>query len=195
MCRSDLAQNPAGHRKPAPFLAVSGTRFLPDTMPDTGKRALARVSVKVSGCPAEIIGSSRMRTHARAPARTHEHTHISNGHPDTFNTGAAFRCPVPKFEADTSGHLEGEPDTMTEATRNKPMRAAMPTVAAFIDAMRVAFGAETIDRAMRDGMAGLPTFYAAEGGKTIGTPATMPDPARCVSVGVVQLAKGSRPCA
>ena len=84
---------------------------------------------------------------------------------------------------------------MTEATRKKPMRAAMPTVAAFIDAMRVAFGAETIDRAMRDGMAGLPTFYAAEGGKTIGTPATMPDPARCVSVGVVQLAKGSRPCA
>jgi hypothetical protein len=84
---------------------------------------------------------------------------------------------------------------MTESTKNKPMRAAMPTVAAFIDAMRGAFGAETIDRAMRDGVAGLPTFYAEERGQAIGTPATMPDPARCVSVGVVQLAKGSRTCA
>ena len=74
------------------------------------------------------------------------------------------------------------------------MRAAMPTVAAFIDAMRGAFGAETIDRAMRDGMAGLPTFYAEEAGQVIGTPATMPDPARCVSVGVEQIGKGSRTC-
>lgn len=43
-----------------------------------------------------------------------------------------------------------------------------------------------------DGMAGPPTFYAEEAGQAIGTPATIPDPARCVSVGVVQLAKGSR---
>lgn len=83
---------------------------------------------------------------------------------------------------------------MTKSTRNKPMRAAMPTVAAFIDAMRGAFGAETIDRAMRNGVAGMPTFFAAENGKTIGTPATMPDPARCVSVGVEPIAKGSRAC-
>lgn len=82
---------------------------------------------------------------------------------------------------------------MTESTGNKPMRSAMPTVAAFIDAMRGAFGAETIDQAMRDAVRdGLPTFYAQENGQTIGTPATLADPERCVSVGVEQLAKGSR---
>lgn len=41
-------------------------------------------------------------------------------------------------------------------------------------------------------MKGMPTFFAQERGQTIGTLATLPDPDRCVSVGVVQLAKGSR---
>lgn len=48
------------------------------------------------------------------------------------------------------------------------------------------------DPSIRGGMAGPPTFYAEGAGQAIGTPATIPDPARCVSVGVVQLAKGSR---
>lgn len=75
------------------------------------------------------------------------------------------------------------------------MRDAMPQCAAFIDYLRAEFGPGAVDPSIRGGMAGLPTFYAEERGQAIGTPATMPDPARCVSVGVVQLAKGSRPCA
>ena len=57
----------------------------------------------------------------------------------------------------------------SEKPRPRPMRETMPTVAAFIDAMRDAFGAQAIDQAIRDGMAGQPGFYAEEGGRTIGT--------------------------
>lgn len=48
------------------------------------------------------------------------------------------------------------------------MREVMPLTAAFVDAMRDAFGAQAIDQAIRDGMAGKPGFYAQEGGRTIG---------------------------
>lgn len=48
------------------------------------------------------------------------------------------------------------------------LRDAMPGTAAFIDALRAEFGAETIDRAIRGGLAGLPTFYAEEGGHSVG---------------------------
>ena len=72
----------------------------------------------------------------------------------------------------------------------------MPTVAAWIDDLRAAFGAEVIDAAIRGAVRdGRATFFAAEAGHQLGTPATLPDRERCVSVGVEQLAKGSRPCA
>jgi hypothetical protein len=45
------------------------------------------------------------------------------------------------------------------------MRDLMPTVAAWIDAMRAAFGKDVIDQALRD-----PAFHASENGHTIGTP-------------------------
>jgi len=51
----------------------------------------------------------------------------------------------------------------------KPLRQAMPTVAAWIDALRDAFGAEEINAAIKAGIDGQPTFYAAEGGQQIGT--------------------------
>lgn len=51
----------------------------------------------------------------------------------------------------------------------KPMRQAMPTVTAWIDDLRAAFGAEMIDAAIRAGIDGQPTFYAAENGIEIGT--------------------------
>lgn len=51
------------------------------------------------------------------------------------------------------------------------LRDAMPTVAAWIDDLRDAFGAEVIDgqirKAVRDG---LPTFHAVENGHEVGTP-------------------------
>ena len=62
----------------------------------------------------------------------------------------------------------------------KPMREAMPTVAAWIDELREAFGADGINSAIRNGAAGGTHFYAEEGGQTIGCDA--PPAGRAVSV-------------
>lgn len=52
----------------------------------------------------------------------------------------------------------------------KPLRETMPTVAAIIDDLRAAFGAEDIHQSIRNGLAGVPTFYARENGHEVGTP-------------------------
>lgn len=52
----------------------------------------------------------------------------------------------------------------------KPLRDTMPTVAAIIDDLRAAFGADVINPSIKGGMAGVPTFYARENGQEIGTP-------------------------
>lgn len=52
----------------------------------------------------------------------------------------------------------------------KNMRAEMPNTAAFIDALRNAFGTEMINEQIRKGMRGEPTFYAKENGHELGTP-------------------------
>lgn len=62
----------------------------------------------------------------------------------------------------------------------KPLRLAMPTVAAWIDDLRAAFGAESINAAIRNGANGGTHFHARENGHEIGVE---PDPAvRIVSV-------------
>lgn len=52
----------------------------------------------------------------------------------------------------------------------KPLRETMPTVAAIIDDLRDAFGADVINPSIKGGMAGVPTFYARENGHEVGTP-------------------------
>ena len=53
----------------------------------------------------------------------------------------------------------------------KPARAAMPLVTAWIDDLRGAFGRDVIDGLIRKAtVEGLPTFYASEGGRTVGVP-------------------------
>lgn len=49
------------------------------------------------------------------------------------------------------------------------MRQAMPTVAAFIDDLRAAFGEEDVTGWIREGMR-TGRFYASEGGVEIGQP-------------------------
>lgn len=56
------------------------------------------------------------------------------------------------------------------ADRPGAMREQMPETAAFIDALREAFGAEAINGQIRRGMKGEPVFHAREGGFEIGTP-------------------------
>lgn len=51
------------------------------------------------------------------------------------------------------------------------MREAMPTVAAFVDEMRKAFGADQVDPSIRAGLRGEPDkFWAREAGHELGTP-------------------------
>lgn len=66
------------------------------------------------------------------------------------------------------------PITIGAAPMSKPLRLAMPTTAGFIDALREAFGASQIDRSIRAGIDGQPTFWACENGQEIGTRATPP---------------------
>lgn len=56
----------------------------------------------------------------------------------------------------------------------KPMRQTMPRVAEFVDAVREAFGAAAVDRAIRNGMAGGTDFCASEAGHTVGHQAAEP---------------------
>jgi hypothetical protein len=56
----------------------------------------------------------------------------------------------------------------------KPLRQAMPRVAEFVDAVREAFGAAAVDRAIRNGMAGGTDFCASEAGHTVGHQAAEP---------------------
>lgn len=51
----------------------------------------------------------------------------------------------------------------------KPLRLAMPTVAAWIDDLRAAFGDDQINPQIKAGIAGQPTFWARENGHEIGT--------------------------
>ncbi len=54
--------------------------------------------------------------------------------------------------------------------RKKPMREAMPTVAAGLDSLRAAFGADGINDSIRAGMRGEPNkFFAREAGHQVGT--------------------------
>lgn len=54
--------------------------------------------------------------------------------------------------------------------KKSSMREAMPQVAAFVDAMREAFGADQVDPSIRAGMRGEPNrFWAREAGLELGT--------------------------
>jgi hypothetical protein len=69
---------------------------------------------------------------------------------------------------------------------NKPLRQTMPATAAFIDDLRAAFGADTINPAIKAGIDGQPTFWAQENGQEIGTKPIY-SPERSVKVSDMQL--------
>ena len=50
----------------------------------------------------------------------------------------------------------------------KNLRADMPLVTEFIDALRDVFGRSVVDGAIRAGLEGQPTFWARENGREIG---------------------------
>ena len=57
----------------------------------------------------------------------------------------------------------------------------MPETAAWVDALRLAFGADEINRVIRAGMKGEPVFHAVENGHELGTTMETADPSRVVS--------------
>ena len=68
------------------------------------------------------------------------------------------------------------------------LREVMPQTAAFIDALRDAFGKDAIDGQIRKGMHGLPGFFhARENGHEVGTPALPVPPGKEISVADMQL--------
>lgn len=62
--------------------------------------------------------------------------------------------------------------------RPMSLRDVMPDTAAFVDAMREAFGADVIDASIRAGLAGETTFCAQEAGRTVGALGTLAAPER-----------------
>ena len=68
----------------------------------------------------------------------------------------------------------------------KSLRDAMPATAAFIDALREAFGADMVNAAIRAGIDGQPTFWASENGQEVGTRCRH-DPASAVSLADIQI--------
>lgn len=50
----------------------------------------------------------------------------------------------------------------------KPLRQTMPRTAELIDSLREHFGAEDINQAVRNGLAGGTDFWASEQGTTLG---------------------------
>ncbi len=54
------------------------------------------------------------------------------------------------------------------------LREKMPLITAWLDDLRSAFGAETVNTAIKGGIAGRPTFYAEEAGVAVGTPRPAP---------------------
>lgn len=57
------------------------------------------------------------------------------------------------------------------SSSNGSMREQMPECAAFVDMLRVVFGADQVDPSIRAGMRGEPNrFHAVEGGHELGTP-------------------------
>lgn len=55
---------------------------------------------------------------------------------------------------------------------SKPLRNSMPWVTSIIDDFRTNCPEAQIDRSIRAGIDGQPTFYATENGQAIGTPRT-----------------------
>lgn len=69
---------------------------------------------------------------------------------------------------------EAETQARKAAIRPKNLREEMPAVAAWIDGLRDAFGADEINAFIKSGMAGVPVFFASENGRQVGTPLPAP---------------------
>ena len=78
------------------------------------------------------------------------------------------------------------------------LRVEMPTVAAWVDEFREAFGADMVNQQIRRSMKGEQTFFATENGHTVGTVMDEPDAAkvfsgdRLVMMGAAASVKGGK---
>lgn len=109
-------------------------------------------------------------------ARVHVTTcaHIAHAHIKLFST-RVHKEHTEHWKHRSGTRLSGVTGTrnINHGTRNmqnnKPLRQTMPTVAAWIDELRDAFGTDMVNDAIRAGMDGQPTFFARENGHEVGT--------------------------
>lgn len=123
---------------------------------------------KVAGVAS--VASQRARVRARNVFFTRVHRIVSRAciGGNTGNTGN-FPVTMRVSEVATGGNLNHQAGNLGFQPMSKSLRQSMPTTAAFIDAMRDAFGADAINAQIKAGIAGQPTFWAKENGQEIGT--------------------------
>ncbi|WP_034639943.1 hypothetical protein [Chitinilyticum aquatile] len=74
------------------------------------------------------------------------------------------------FSSGDADAIPAETDRRFAVAKPGNLREAMPETTAFIDSLRAVFGADLINRQIKGGMNGQPTFYARENGIEVGTP-------------------------
>lgn len=137
-------------------------------VPGTWNAQNQRHCVVVPGVPSVPCLCAHVRTYASLKSLSCTRTPDSFPRVYTRNTRNTLNKPVSMRISDVPCTRNTTIKTRN-MEKNKPMRQAMPTVAAWIDELRDAFGAETINSAIKAGMEGQPTFYASENGHEIGT--------------------------
>ena len=130
-------------------------------------------SRRVPGVPG-VPGDAPACACAQFFSRTRTYTFVSRarigGTPGTPGTNLVPQV-IPLFRVPGTDKTNPEQAAMTTARPASPgnLRAEMPTVAGWVDDLRAAFGAESINAAIRAGLDGQPTFYAEENGRAVGT--------------------------
>ena len=149
------------------MIRVPGMQCL---VPGTRNNRKPCESRRVPGVPGVPGLCARVRVGTHALALAHIRRTISRvytqGTPGTPGTTLAAQA-IPLFRV--PGTQKTNPEHAAMTTKPGNLRAEMPTVAGWIDDLRAAFGAETINAAIRAGLDGQPTFYASENGRAVGT--------------------------
>lgn len=121
-------------------------------------------------CRGPLVGARVSHAPARAPMRPYTRGMLSRTYTPMHTLHTLHKVVVVRGSAVQGSKITPAHPAHPEKSMQKPgnLRADMPTVAGWIDDLRAAFGAETINAAIRAGMNGQPTFYAEENGRAVG---------------------------
>lgn len=126
-------------------------------------------------CRGPLVGARVSHAPTRTPMRPHTRGMLSRTYTPLHTLHTLHKVVVVLVSAvqgskNHPAHPAHPEKTMTTAKIGQRQFAReFPVVPAFFDDLRAAFGAETINAAIRAGMNGQPTFYAEENGRAVGT--------------------------